>query len=99
MIKSYKGNPPSEDEGWRKVWLGQCVADKTNWIAYAKPQDHTPDWVTYKIVADGRADLKANYWLVRNIKTKQIGFARDFVLLREHRPDLHEQIELMLDGF
>jgi hypothetical protein len=44
-------------------------------------------------VANGRASSKANYWLAINIKTGQLGFSRDYVCMRENRPELHAQIE------
>jgi len=49
-------------------------------------------------VANGRARGKANYWLVRNSQDGKIGFARDFALLRENRPDIHTQVEAILNG-
>ena len=44
-------------------------------------------------MANGRAANKANYWLVRNKETGQIGFARDYVSMRENRPELHAQVD------
>lgn len=50
---------------------------------------HTPDWCTYKIVANGRAANKANYWLARNKLTGQIGFARDYVCMFTGKQAIH----------
>jgi hypothetical protein len=47
-------------------------------------------------VANGRAANKANYWLARNKLTGQIGFARDFIRMRETRPELYEQVEAII---
>ena len=88
----YAGNPPKDGEGWEQIW--KCIdSDDVEWLVFSKPQDHTPDWMTFKIVANGRARHKANYWLVKNIETGQIGFARDYVHMRDSRPELHAQIE------
>jgi hypothetical protein len=63
---------------------------------FGKPQKHTPDWLTYKIVANGRAANKANYWLVRNASTGRIGFSRDYIYMRCSRPELYEQVDAIL---
>lgn len=90
MAKSYAGRVPNHNEGWRLVGK---VYEEVDWLVFRKEQAHSQEWATYKVVADGKATNKANYWLVRNDLTKQIGFARDFVLLREHRPKVHEYVE------
>ena len=92
MGKMYAGNPPADGEGWNQV--GKCMdSDDVEWLVFSKPQDHTPNWMTFKIVANGRAQNKANYWLVKNAVTGQIGFARDYVHMRDSRPELHAQVE------
>lgn len=97
MGKMYAGNMPQPGEGWNQ--LGQCNdVDDVQWFVFSKSQDHSPEWMTIKIVANGKAKSKANYWLVRNMQTGQIGFARDYVLMRENRPELHQQIENLLKG-
>ena len=68
MGRMYAGNPPADGEGW--IQVGKCLdGDEVEWLVFSKSQKHTPDWLTYKIVADGRARNKANYWLVRNAST------------------------------
>lgn len=92
MGKMYAGNLPKDGEGWEQV--GKCMdSDDVEWLVFSKPQDHTPNWMTFKIVANGRAQNKANYWLVKNAVTGQIGFARDYVHMRDSRPELHAQVE------
>lgn len=94
MGKMYAGKMPAMDEGWDRI--GTCKdLDGVEWFVFSKPQEHTPDWYTHKIVANGRAENKANYWLVRNAETGQIGFARDYVYMRENRPALHAQVEII----
>jgi len=92
MGKMYAGKMPEADKGWTHV--GTCNdSDGVEWLVFERPQEHTPDWMTYKIAANGRARGKANYWLVRNGLTGQIGFARDYARMREDRPELHAQVE------
>ena len=96
-VKMYRGNQPSLDDGWRRV--GECLdEDDVVWCVFARGQDHSPDWLTFKISANGRAHTKANYWLVKNISTGQIGFARDFAIMRSNRPTLHEQVESIINN-
>jgi hypothetical protein len=92
MGKMYMGNIPDTGEGWDEI--DRCMDnDSVEWLIFSKQQDHDKNWWTVKISANGRAKSKANYWLVINIKTGQLGFSRDYVLMRENRPELHAQIE------
>ena len=97
MSKMYAGKVPELSEGWIKIKTIKDT-DLLEWFVFSKAQDHTPDWATYKIIANGRAKNKANYWLARNNKTGQIGFARDYVFLREHRPMIHAKIEILFQN-
>jgi len=92
MMKTYLGQVPNLAEGWQLIEKYQDDEGVT-WLVFRKAQEHTPDWSTYKVAAEGRAPNKANYWLVRNDKTGQIGLAKDFALMRKTRPQLHAQIE------
>lgn len=92
--KTYAGRIP--DESWSH--LGKCVEDGMEWGVYAKPQDHSDDWVTYKIVANGRVASKANYWMARNCKTGKIGFARDYLILQINRPRLFEMVDSIVSA-
>lgn len=94
MAKMYAGKMPDPEEGWKKI--GTCLDSDIEWFVFSKTQDHTPDWCTHKIVANGRVANKANYWLVRNKETGQIGFARDYVYMLNNRPELHTQVEAIL---
>lgn len=90
--KMYGGRKPFEDDGWR---LEKKIADENeqSWLVFSKPQEHSNEWVTFKIVADGRVPKKANYWVVKNLKTRQIAFPADMAMMREHRKVLHEKVE------
>ncbi len=90
MEKSYLGRVPAYEDGWRLVRSFEY--EKQQWNLFKKPQAHTDDWSTYKLVANGRAKRKANYWLVKNHKTGAIGFANDFVFLQQYRPELYKEV-------
>lgn len=92
MAKMYKGNRPPADEGWQ-ILESIKLRDKTEWCVCVRDQAHTEDWKTYKIFVDGKSPNKGNYWMVFNIKTGQIGYGKDYINMRENRPDLHQAIE------
>lgn len=95
MGRRYAGNVPGPNEGWEHV--GTCRdADGIEWLVFSKSQKHTEEWCTFKIVANGLAANKANYWLTRNKITGRIGFSRDYVYMRDGRPDLYAQVEAII---
>lgn len=94
MAKFYRGNIPPPDSGWDQ--LAKIESDGAEWLAYRKQQEHDPAWVNFKLVANGRIQGKANYWIVRNVKTGQIAFARDALLLRNNRPELNREFESVI---
>jgi hypothetical protein len=96
MSKMYLGQIPSLADGWEKI--GECLDDdRVKWLVFKKPQEHSDEWITYKVVADGRAINKANYWLARNDATGQIGFARDYAFMSEKRPKLREEVDQIIE--
>ena len=92
--KMYAGRIP--DKQWSQI--GTATDNGLEWCVYSKGQDHSEEWLTYKIVANGRARGKANYWLARNTRTGRIGFARDYAIMQMDRPNLFTQVEGMLNG-
>lgn len=93
-MKKYKGNQPESGEGY--VRIGKVVFEGMDWLIFRKGQEHSEDWATYKIVADGMVEKKANYWLVRNDKNGKIGFGRDYAIMRNERSGLHLMVEKIL---
>lgn len=92
--KMYEGNMPLSGCGWDTV--GRFLdSDCVEWLVFGRAQDHSPDWLTYKVVANGRAINKANYWFARNNKTRQIGFSKDYLIMKNKRPPLFSYIEKM----
>jgi hypothetical protein len=97
MLKGYLGNVPSEADGWQQI--GSCQdGDGADWLVFAKSQGHDPEWQTLKIVANGRAQGKANYWFGLHAKTGRVAFSRDAALLAAHRPKLHAAVTALLEG-
>jgi hypothetical protein len=96
MGKMYRGNVPKEEDGWVNVGTCYDIDNSIEWFVFSQAQKHSEDWQTYKIVVNGRAMNKANYWMVRNNNTGQIGFASDYAKMRSDRPHLHAKVESLL---
>lgn len=94
--KFYAGSPPKAEDGWSHVHTMQ--ADGLAWLVFEKSQEHSDAWATYKICVQGKAQGKANYWMAKNFKTGQIGFASDYVTMRQHRPELCSMLEVFFQG-
>lgn len=92
------GNVPDLTEGWRAIHHTTDPHDKSQWTVFSRPQQQSADWETVKIIATERVTGKANFWLVKNIRTGQIGYARDYAMLRQQRPELHARIEFMFNN-
>jgi hypothetical protein len=89
-MKRYLGNKPKTDD-WN--FLGSVEADG-NWFVYVRP-DPSSEWTSVKVVADGRAQGKANYWLGWN--GQRFSRHADLPLLL-NRSVLARAVEDMLKG-
>lgn len=89
-MKMYGGRVPDEAEGWRLK--AELKDGEQKWRLFEKPQAHSDDWVTYKVVAVGRVERKANYWMVKNTKTGQCAYPADMELMKQHRANLFKQV-------
>lgn len=93
-MKTYKGDPDAmfESEEWKNLgyWVDQ--ENKEEWFVFLKDQQHGNDWVTLKVVANGRVQRKANYWFTRNNQNGKIGFSRDLAIMADHRPQLYSNV-------
>jgi len=89
-MKMQKGRIPSKDDGWQF----DCELDdgQMKWSLYLKPQDSSSVWITLKLVANGKAERKANYWPCYNIQENRFGFGRDILALAQHRPILYQEL-------
>jgi len=92
-VRSYTGKPyeMNEEDGWHQI---DSFIDKKEgnleWVIFFKRQAHTVNWITLKIVANGRAKNKANYWLVYDILHNSFSMPKDFNLMKKNRPALYE---------
>lgn len=97
-MKMYRGKDPDTEAGeWVKIGLAQH--EGLNWGVFMKGQSHSDEWSTFKVCADGRAERKANYWVTKNMKTGQIGYPRDWAIMRDTRPELHGKVENIISEF
>jgi hypothetical protein len=84
----YRGKPP-RTEGWEQI---AQIEDDVRWFVFVKDSPDS-EWITVKLVADGRVPCKANYWLGWN----GLRWARhgDLVALMR-RPSLLAEVEQRL---
>jgi hypothetical protein len=91
-VKMYKGKKPRTD-GWEHI--GDIEQDG-RWLVFVR-QNADIDWLTAKVVADGRAQGKANYWLGWN--GKRFAQQTDAFAMVQGRPELMHKVEQMLEGY
>jgi hypothetical protein len=90
--KLYVGNRPRSD-GWGLV---AEIKGEVRWLVFVR-QGSSSDWLSLKIVADGCAPSKANYWLGWN--GTRFSQKRDTEMLAEHRPELFKAVERFAEGY
>ena len=93
-MKTYQGTAPSTSGGWESI--ANIHESGVLWTVFVKKQNHSDEWLTYKIAANNRVERKANYWLAYNKETGQIGFGRDYILMQQNRPELKKQFDKIL---
>jgi hypothetical protein len=93
-MKTYAGSVPRSEDGWRLLASLYVISDG-GWAVYVK---HQPEgkWANYRVVAQGRAYRKANYWLAQELTTGRMAEVRDFGLLRQGRPGLYKAVMQLL---
>jgi len=85
-VKNYTGKKP-RGYGWREVGL---VKGDVRWRVFVRENADT-EWLTVKVVADGSAPAKANYWL--GWDGSRFGRHADLVSLAQKRPAVLEGVE------
>ena len=88
-VKNYTGKKP-RPAGWREVGV---VEDDARWLVFVR-ENADSEWLTVKVVVDGRAPTKANYWLGWN--GLRFGRHADLVSLAQQRPAVLEGVERVL---
>ena len=90
MKKVYAGQNP-RDGDWKM--LDQFDADGVSWLMWEKNETSADDLRQWKIVAQGLAPKKANYWLLANSLGGVEKRGRCYFAMAQHRPELMAQIE------
>lgn len=60
----------------------------TTWVLYLRTGEDGSDFVNYKLVANGQAPQKANYWLGWKVSEGRVCGNTSLTSLLEHRIDL-----------
>lgn len=72
----------------------ECIevlnTDESTWLIFIRDQEHSAQWKTVKVVADGVVTRKANYWTAWN--GTKVARSRDMGIMEEGRPDLYQQV-------
>lgn len=90
--KMYKGKKPRTD-GWEHI--GDIEQD-VRWRMFVK-ENADSGWASVKVVAAGRAQGKANYWL--GWDGKRFANFKDTLVMMQGRPELLHKVEQMLEGY
>ena len=95
-MKKYEGNIPDTSEGWRLALTIHDDRVGVDWLLFSRRSPLDPGWINYKLVADGKAPMKSNYWFSKRERTGHLGHAKDFANLRKNRPQVHKAVEAYL---
>ncbi|MBK8974124.1 MAG: hypothetical protein IPM37_23195 [Hahellaceae bacterium] len=94
MSKKFSGNKPNKKDGW--VEVGKCFFDSFGWTVFKMTKANNSGWSFFKISADEKVAVKANYRFSKNSETAEIGFKRDYLLLESGRPGLLSEVSKFL---
>ncbi len=87
MTQKFRGNAPVTDE-W--MHLHSFHHEDLDWRLYFRVKDQS-GWISGKLVVDGRAPRKANYWI--GWRDGRLARTRDAGTLYTGRQELYEQVE------
>lgn len=91
--RNYKGKVP-RTEGWD--YIAAIEEESVRWFVFMKDNPDN-EWLTVKVVADGRVPFKANYWLGWN--GKRFAQVQDTFAIMQRRPELLKAVERLIDGY
>lgn len=93
-VRSYRGNAPA-GEYWQ---MADTIRDAqgVDWIVWFHLRAMDSGYINFKIVADGEAKRKANYWIARNRAGGSLN--RDLVIMKENNPDLFADVSACMEG-
>jgi hypothetical protein len=94
MGRSYRGNRPSEADGYvRRI---STDSDGIRWEVWTAPQRRNPDWTNIKVVAITPVKGRANYWFAIEPSTGKRAFMRDLMELLEKHPTIGQMSDDLL---
>lgn len=88
MTQKFRGNAPATDE-W--MHLHSFHHEDLDWFLFFRVKENSAGWISGKLVVDGKAPRKANYWL--GWRDGRFARTRDAGSLYIGRPELYEQVE------
>jgi len=91
-VKTYTGKKP-RTYGWQQIGV---IENDGQWWMFVK-ENADNGWASVKVVADGRAQGKANYWL--GWDGKRFANFKDTLAMMQHRPELLHKVERMLEAY
>ena len=97
MTMKYRGNKPETNDGWVLMESYIDIED-VEWLIYQQPQNTNNVWLNYKIVANGFAEYKANYWFAYNQNEEKFAFKRDLVSMKSKRLELYNFVSDFVIG-
>ena len=87
MTQKFRGNAPVTDE-W--MHLHSFHHEDLDWSLFFRVRDQS-GWISGKLVVDGKAPRKANYWI--GWRDGRLARTRDAGTLYTGRQELYKQVE------
>jgi hypothetical protein len=95
-VKKYSGNEPDLSE-WELLFIVEKLYN-TDWIVFVRDKDDENRYLGLKVIADGFAENKANYWLSWDKNKNRItSKGLDAKLLKDNRPFLYDAVKQKLE--
>jgi hypothetical protein len=91
MTQKFRGNAPVTDE-W--MHLHSFHHEDLDWSLFFRVRDQS-GWISGKLVVDGKAPRKANYWI--GWRDGRLARTRDAGSLYVGRPELYEQVKSFIN--
>ena len=92
MTQKFKGNAPVTDE-W--MHLHSFHYEDLDWRLFFRVKDQSGGWISGKLVVEGKAPRKANYWI--GWRDGRLARTRDAGTLYAGRQELYEKVESFIN--
>ena len=94
MTQKFKGNAPDpHNEEW--IHLHTFRHEDLDWRLFFRVKDQSGGWISGKLVVEGKAPRKANYWI--GWRDGRLARTRDAGTLYAGRQELYEQVESFIN--